>query len=177
MKLHLGCGKKYIEGFRHIDAVPYDHIDFVTNIDRLPMIESGSVTLIYASHVLEHFQRRAVPDVLTEWHRVLSPNGILRLAVPDFEACARLYAAGKATLQQVIGPLIGGQTYLYNFHYNVFDRSTLTGLLLQAGFREVRPWDWRQTEHSHIDDFSQAYLPHMDKENGTLISLNLEAVK
>jgi hypothetical protein len=28
-----------------------------------------------------------------------------------------------------------------------------------------------------FDDHSQAYLPHMDKENGTLISLNIEAVK
>ena len=26
-----------------------------------------------------------------------------------------------------------------------------------------------------MDDYSQAYLPHMDKENGTLVSLNLEA--
>jgi hypothetical protein len=28
-----------------------------------------------------------------------------------------------------------------------------------------------------MDDYSQSYLPHMDKENGTLMSLNLEAVK
>jgi len=27
-----------------------------------------------------------------------------------------------------------------------------------------------------VDDFSQAYLPHMDKEHGTLVSLNLEGV-
>jgi len=27
-----------------------------------------------------------------------------------------------------------------------------------------------------VDDYSQAYLPHMDK-NGLLMSLNLEAVK
>jgi len=28
-----------------------------------------------------------------------------------------------------------------------------------------------------MDDHSQAYLPHMDKENGILISLNIEATK
>ncbi|HAI38830.1 MAG TPA: methyltransferase, partial [Maribacter sp.] len=38
-------------------------------------------------------------------------------------------------------------------------------------------YDWRQTEHAKFDDHSQAYIPHMDKENGTLISLNIEAVK
>ena len=32
-------------------------------------------------------------------------------------------------------------------------------------------------KHSDIDDYSQAYIPHMDKDNGTLMSLNVEAIK
>ena len=36
---------------------------------------------------------------------------------------------------------------------------------------------WRETEHSQFDDHSQAYVPHMDKENGVLISLNVECNK
>ena len=47
----------------------------------------------------------------------------------------------------------------------------------RAGFRQVRRWDWRDTGHAEIDDYSQAHLPHMDKESGRLMSLNLEAVK
>jgi hypothetical protein len=46
-----------------------------------------------------------------------------------------------------------------------------------AGFTNVRRYDWRQTVHKDHDDFSQAYIPHMDKENGLLISLNVEADK
>jgi len=41
----------------------------------------------------------------------------------------------------------------------------------------VRRYDWRQTLHKDHDDHSQAYIPHMDKENGRLISLNVEAEK
>jgi len=59
----------------------------------------------------------------------------------------------------------------------VFDQPFLSSALVDAGFREVRRWDWRCTDHSHIDDYSQAYLPHLDREHGTLMSLNLEAVK
>ena len=44
-------------------------------------------------------------------------------------------------------------------------------------FNNVRKWDFTKTEHSQHDDHSQAFLPHMDKENGTLISLNIEAIK
>jgi hypothetical protein len=53
----------------------------------------------------------------------------------------------------------------------------LSDLLHRCGFTDVRIYDWRKTEHADIDDFSQAYIPHMDKENGTLISLNVECIK
>ena len=53
-------------------------------------------------------------------------------------------------------------------------------MLEGAGFRHVRRWDWRKVfvgEDEGFDDYSQAYVPHMDKEHGTLISLNVEAEK
>jgi hypothetical protein len=49
--------------------------------------------------------------------------------------------------------------------------------LKTIGFDKIYKYDWRNTEHSDIDDFSQCYLPHMDKENGKLMSLNVEAIK
>ncbi|GHV06380.1 hypothetical protein AGMMS50229_11090 [Campylobacterota bacterium] len=75
MKLHLGCGKRYIPGFVHIDAVDYPHIDHVATIDTLSFIPDNSVELIYACHVLEHFKRRDLAKVLAEWRRVLLDNG------------------------------------------------------------------------------------------------------
>jgi hypothetical protein len=59
----------------------------------------------------------------------------------------------------------------------VFDRASLTEQLKEAGYGSVEPYDWRNTEHASVDDFAQAYIPHMDKDNGVLISLNVEAVK
>ena len=51
--------------------------------------------------------------------------------------------------------------------------------LEEAGFGNIRRYDWRETDigKAGIDDYSQAYLPHMDKENGRLIALNVEADK
>jgi hypothetical protein len=59
----------------------------------------------------------------------------------------------------------------------MFDFPTLEKALLDVGFKEVAVYDWRKTEHSDLDDYSQAYYPHMDKENGKLLSLNVEARK
>ena len=177
-KLHLGCGVKHLPGWFHVDALDYDHVDHKGPVDDLDFIPDGQVGLIYACHVLEHFGRKETVRVLTEWRRVLRPGGVLRLAVPDYEACAKLYLSGVLDrgLEDVRGLMIGGQRDQYDFHGNVFDTADLTRFLKEAGFSSVRPWDWRTTEHKDMDDYSQAYLPHMDKENGTLVSLNLEGV-
>lgn len=178
MKLHLGCGPRCIPGFVHIDAQPAPHVDIVGPVERLPMGDN-SVSLIYASHVLEHFGRNEYKAVLKEWFRVLKPGGILRLSVPDFAACAAIYyESGLADgLSGLVGLIVGGQRNEHDFHKMIFDEDFLCRELLDTGFRIVRRWDWRETEHVGIDDFSQAYIPHMQKENGKLMSLNLEAVK
>jgi predicted SAM-dependent methyltransferase len=179
MKLHLGCGKKYIPGFVHVDALPYDHVDHVGPVDRLDFVSDESVSLIYASHVLEHFSRIEVPLVLREWYRVLAPDGVLRLSVPDFAAVAVHYVqqGSSIAISDIIGLICGGQKDRYDFHKMIFDMASLTQLCRDAGFRTIRTWNWRDVEHGAIDDYSQAYLPHMDKDNGLLMSLNLEAVK
>lgn len=176
MKLHLGCGKRHIPGFVHIDAVDYPHVDHVATIDALSFIPDESVGLIYNCHVLEHFKRRDIKRVLVEWNRVLRPGGMLRISVPDFASICDVYQKTR-DLGLVIGSLFGRQDYLYNIHYNAFDFHTLERLLSDVGFTDVAKYDWRDTEHGDIDDFSQAYIPHMDKENGTLMSLNVECLK
>ena len=178
IKLHLGCGTKFIPGFIHIDVVEDVHINHQASACELPY-PNDSVELIYASHILEHFGRWEIRSVLNEWYRVLAPGGILRLAVPDFAACAKIYYEEglKDGLTGLVGLICGGQRNEYDFHKMIFDEAFLTGELLAQGFREVYRWDWRLTEHADMDDYSQAYIPHMDKEHGSLMSLNLEAVK
>ncbi len=178
-KIHLGCGKKHIPGWFHVDALPLDHVDHVGRVEDLSFIPDESTDLIYACHVLEHFGRKTYMDALREWHRVLAPGGVLRLAVPDFAAAARLYLSGTLArgIEDVRGLVTGGQRDEYDFHGMIFDRDSLDADLRAVGFAETRLWDWRETEHSDMDDYSQAYMPHMDKENGTLVSLNIEAVK
>lgn len=178
-KLHLGCGVKHIPGFYHVDALDYPHVDRIGPVEDLSFIADGSVELIYACHVLEHFGRKEYRDVLAEWCRVLAPGGVLRIAVPDFRAAAELYLdpSNDFALPQVLGLLVGGQRDQYDYHKMVFDEETLSAALIEVGFSSTRRWDWRTTEHSGLDDYSQAYLPHMAKDTGRLVSLNLEGVK
>ena len=157
----------------------HPHVDLVADVARLEMIPDQTADLIYASHVLEHFGRWEFRAVLSEWRRVLKPGGTLRLAVPDFAACAKLYyERGLADgLNGLIGLICGGQRDGMDYHKMIFDEPFLKHELLGLGFKNIRRWDWRETEHAQVDDYSQCYLPHLDKEQGTLMSLNLEGTR
>jgi predicted SAM-dependent methyltransferase len=179
LKLHLGCGNKdFGEDWIHIDGSDYPHIEW-HDITDLPF-EDDTVDLIYASHVFEYFDRQEAVDVLKEWRRVLKKGGILRLAVPDFETCAKLYVSGEYPLDRFSSMFYGKWKLsddLTVYHKTVYDLESLEKVLLDNDFDCVKLWDWRDTCHSQFDDYSQAYLPHMDKENGVLISLNVQAQK
>lgn len=176
MKLHIGCGKKFLSGYKHLDVIPYEHVDLECDARKLDIIANESVSEIYACHILEHVERDEVVGVLREWGRVLKSGGVMRVAVPDFEAVMQEYLGGKP-LSCFQGLLYGGQTYDYNFHHVAFDFAFLKILLENAGFTEIQRYDWREFLPSDYDDYSRAYLPHMDFENGRLMSLNIIARK
>jgi len=82
----------------------------------------------------------------------------------------------------------GGETEKIIYHKTTYDFSDLREILEKTGFTNIRKYDWRTTPpHDKIDDHSQSYLPSknfvpsrekpFDKENGYLISLNVEASK
>lgn len=178
-KLHLGCGKRdFGRDWIHIDGGDFPHLDGhdVTRLD----LDTGSIDLVYASHLLQYFHYTEVGAVLTEWRRVLRPGGTLRLAVPDFKAIATQYVNDpNYTMQNVLGPVygrwdMGGKTI---WHRTAYDYDTLEDLLMWTGFDDIRRWDWRHVDHGIFDDHSQAYFPHMQKETGICISLNVEATK
>jgi len=179
MKLHLGCGERYLEGFTHVDLAKYDHIDYEIPVDNLEIFSDNSVEEIYASHVIEYFDREEIKSVLKEWNRVLKKNGVLRIAVPNLPELIKVYETYN-DLNNILGPLYG-KWKIDNktiYHKTVYDEKSLTSVLEQAGFRDIRKWDWKTVfTNKEYDDHSQAYFPHMDKENGIHISLNLECNK
>jgi hypothetical protein len=85
----------------------------------------------------------------------------------------------SAEVKDFLGPLYGkmkmNEQYIY--HKTVYEFFGLKKILEELRFVDIKRYDWRKTEHAKHDDFSQSYIPHMDKENGTLISLNVEAIK
>lgn len=177
IKLHLGCGGKHIPGYINIDIQPDPAVDLVSDIRILPF-EDGSVDFIYSCTNIEHFGRREWRDLLKHWFNKLKPGATLRITTADFRSVCERYLE-KGNVEELLGCIVGGQKDDYDWHGMVFDFELLKNGLEDAGFANVRRYDWRTTDVAKlgIDDFSQAYLPRMDKEHGRLMSLNMEADK
>ena len=175
MKLHLGCGDVHLDGWVNIDISNDSEADLLDNVATLESIADDSCDIIYASHVLEHFGRNEYEGVLCVWLSKLKKGGLLRLAVPDIESALAWYRGNN--LHELLGIFYGGQRSPHDYNKMGFDEHSLTIKLEELGFTNVKTWDWKKTDHSHIDDYSQSYLPHMEKNAGLLMSLNLEATK
>jgi len=174
LKLHIGCGDIAAAGFVNIDARRMSHIHIVSsNLFELRALPRKVAALVYMCHVLEHVPRAHVWKVLGEMKRVLVPGGTLRLSVPDFDLLLQIYEENERSADSIVGPLMGGQDYTFNFHYNIFTRASLTGALERAGFINVRLWSPdRCADHDFIDHSSTL----IDIEGRTYpVSLNIEA--
>ena len=100
MKINIGCGRRnFGKGWIHIDVANYDHIDSKDIL--MKKYEYESVELIYASHLIEYFDRKEIIPILKRWREILKLNGILRLAVPNFEIYAKLYVKEKISLENI----------------------------------------------------------------------------
>lgn len=172
--IHIGCGELNDPRYINIDKRKLAHIHFIGGVEDLRAIPMNCADLIYMSHILEHVSHLKLKKVLSDLRDRLKDGGVLRIAVPDFNAMLQIYQdTGK--LDNIIPPLMGGQGYPENYHASVFNFDYLSRLLTEAGFRSVRVWDPAHAEFHGFDDWSKKPFIVGDKQYP--ISLNLEAVK
>jgi predicted SAM-dependent methyltransferase len=182
MKIHLGCGKRFLQGFIHIDIADFPHIDHNSSVEKLPFISDETVDEIYTSHTFEYFDRVLAAEVLTEWNRILRKGGKLYMTVPNFQSLIEIYTS-TSKLENIIGPLFGrwinSSAVPALYHKTVWDQNDLTKYLSAAGFSnicEFNPKDYLQGIDQNFDDYSLAYFPHMD-QSGIQVSLAISAQK
>jgi predicted SAM-dependent methyltransferase len=144
-RLHLGCGTSRLDGFCNVDARRFSGVDVVSDVATLRRFKSSSASLIYASHVLEHFPRKRTAAILRRWHEILKPGGELRVSVPDLGRLAELYhqhsgGLSDRDLDLWLGVIYGGQDGALDFHAAGFTFAFLRRLLEECGFENIREY-------------------------------------
>lgn len=136
-----------------VDLDPGCRPDVLSDLtDLAPSIPDGSADLIYCSHVVEHFFDHDVPKVLSEFARILRPQGAAILRVPDLAGVMQALDEGdleRSLYQSPSGPIsaldviFGHRASIaagnhYMAHRTGFTQASLARRLLDAGFEEVQ---------------------------------------
>jgi SAM-dependent methyltransferase len=98
-KLNLGCGSVFVDGNDWVNLdyqACHPSVEKADLLQRLPLPDC-SCKLVYSSHFLEHIPKQMVPAFLRECLRVLTPGGVLRLALPDFEEMCKEYLLRRSS--------------------------------------------------------------------------------
>jgi SAM-dependent methyltransferase len=173
LKVNLGSGDRPLPGFVNVDILPTaPGVDVVTDISEHLPFEDCSASLVYASHLLEHFPHARSVDILREWRRVLEPGGTLLVAVPDLLAIADILVSKSGWFlpphSPWLGAIYGGQKDEWDFHKTGFTEPWLSYVLGLAGFSNVE----RVANFNEVGIADTSYSPLPFGRN---ISLNMRA--
>ena len=98
MKIHIGCGKKVLDGWVNCDIVRHPKAprdpELLCDARSIPL-DDGVADVVMAIHNFEHYYRWECDDVITEWKRLLKPGGRLILELPDLIKCCENILKGR----------------------------------------------------------------------------------
>ena len=121
MKVNLGCGTNYVEGYENLDKSPNVWMSKLNFLKKLLFIlkiidsnhmktwnsniiykdirklnyRPNSISHIYSSHTLEHIYYWEAEKVIKDCYKILEPGGKLRLALPDLDQFIDKYVVNR----------------------------------------------------------------------------------
>jgi predicted SAM-dependent methyltransferase len=154
-KLQLGTGNNLYSGWLNTDIADYKRESEVVYLDaRKPFpLPDASFDFVFSEHMIEHLTYIEGVHCLTECHRVLRPEGRIRVATPSLDRLMQLYDPELTDLQRryirwsTDTFIPHADEYLPGFvvnnffrdwgHQFIYDSQTLRHALLSVGFVDV----------------------------------------
>ena len=167
IKLHIGCGTVYKEGWINIDNnsdYNIKKLDFMWDLSKALPFPENSVDFIYNEHFLEHLSVEQGGGLLKEFMRVLKPNAVVRIAMPDLEKVVKNYlnknylAENQVWLKKYGLDFIKTNAESINIdfrwwgHQWLYDWEELERRLREAGFVKIKKCKLNESEYPELQN-------------------------
>ena len=170
IQVNLGCGSHTPDGWINVDYafgaflfkipgfklinkklkifnINWSNEIFLHDLRKPLPWKDNSIDIIYSSHTLEHLSKMEGRMLLKECYRVLKPNGIIRIVVPDLKAIISSYETIKIPADELLEKLHVSYESPYDKglkkfvaplircpHKCMYDTPTLLAIISKIGF-------------------------------------------
>lgn len=145
LKLHLGCGQRYLKGYINIDFPSSEHTIIVPKADLYKDIRNleypeNSIDEIRSHHLFEHFSRQDALKLLSQWRYWLKPQGLLIIETPDFEECVKRFVVTHNLEKKfkLARHIFGSHEAAWAFHKDFWNKSKFQLVLNKLGFKIIK---------------------------------------
>lgn len=139
-KLNLGCNIWFLpqsEGWINIDIDANLNPDMVLDVTQPLPFEDNSIDEIYSGHNQEHVYFQDNNTILSELKRVLKPNGVITITIPDTERGLMEYRKWTITREWLNQIVFGSNERSQQNHHQIFTKDLLIETM-QPFFREIK---------------------------------------
>ena len=155
MRVNLGCGQAYMEGWTNVDESPDVKADIYMEAAEFLRQYASEIDEIYMGHVLEHIMPGDALVTLRIMNERLRPGTVISAVTPDMDAIFQAYLDGEVSNDKV------NASFIYSYvqpspHIWCYGPDSLAELFRRAGFTDVEPIDpaswgpvfWKEGEES-----------------------------
>ena len=140
MRVNLGCGQAYMEGWTNVDESRDVKADIYMEAAEFLRQYASEIDEIYMGHVLEHIMPGDALVTLRIMNERLRPGTVISAVTPDMDAIFQAYLDGDVSNDQV------NASFIYSYvqpspHIWCYGPESLAELFRRAGFTDVQPID------------------------------------
>lgn len=191
VKLQLGSGGNLLPDWLNTDKSVCGCLagSVYMNVGKKFILPDNSVDYIFTEHMIEHVDYTQVKNMLSECYRVMKTDGVIRIATPNLQFLDDLYHNPQKEINEQYvewaaqkAGLPSSSVYVVNHfhtawgHQIIYDFDTLSALLAEFGFKDVRQCEMSKSEHEPLKNI-EGHFHTMPYELCCLETMILEARK
>lgn len=135
-RLHIGSGRVRLDGWLNVDVQKLPGVDVVADVTQ--GLDFSDVEAVFAEHFLEHLAIDDAVKFLLECHRILGPDGWLRLSTPNLDwVWMTHYKLDADPEAKRHAALMLNRAFRGWRHQFLWNREILAEALLACGFDEI----------------------------------------